>query len=103
MKALEKFEPAKSPKHRKLDSELSRALDKLTNTSLSVAYFIDYLESEKKGLDRSAYWRLDDFVKRNNAAARAALAPELRAEFDLQLKNLQALLDAGRDEMDALA
>ncbi len=103
MKALEKFEHAKPLKNRKLHSELSRALYKLTNSSLSVAYFIDHVESGTTVIDRSAYWRLDDFVKRKSAAARAALAPELHAEFDLQLKNLQALLDAGRDEMTALA
>ncbi len=102
MKALEKFEQAKPPKLPKLKNELSRALHKLTNTSLSVTYFIDYVESGTTVIDRSAYWRLDDFVKHKSAATRAALTPEWQAEFDLQLKRLRGLLDAGRDEMTAL-
>ena len=84
-------------------TELGIALSALDSTSLSVQQFIAYIDTKNPTVQRSSFWRLDDFAQRHSEAIREKITDEgLKEKFDTQLSILRqklttahtALLDA---------
>jgi len=78
-----------------LQTNLGIALSALDSPSLSVQQFIAYIDTDNPTVQRSSFWRLDDFAQRHSKATREKINDEgLKEAFDTQLVNLREKLRA---------
>ena len=74
-------------------TNLGIALSALDSPSLSVQQFIAYIDTNNPTVQRSSFWRLDDFAQRHSEAIREKIKDEaLKKIFDTQLSTLRQKL-----------
>ena len=78
-------------------TNLGIALSALDSPSLSVQQFIAYIDTNNPTVQRSSFWRLDDFAQRHSEAIREKIKDEaLKKIFDTQLSTLRQKLTIAR-------
>ena len=78
-------------------TNLGIALSALDSPSLSVQQFIAYIDTNNPTVQRSSFWRLDDFSQRHSEAIREKIKDEaLKKIFDTQLSTLRQKLTIAR-------
>ena len=74
-------------------TNLGIALSAINSPSFSVQQFIAYIDTNNPTVQRSSFWRLDDFAQRHSEAIREKIKDEaLKKIFDTQLSTLRQKL-----------